>query len=407
MAFSRKAWCPGEDSNLHTLASASTHLKLVRLPIPPPGHERDELESTALLVNCALSGFTGPPTLVYALFLQRLGLSDREREMSDRLDDKGLATVFGGSGFVGRYAVAAMAKNGWRVRAAVRRPDSAVFLQPSGSVGQIFPVQANIRYPESVAHAMKGARVVVNAVGVLVSSGHQNYRALHVFGARAIAKAAREAGVKRLVHISAIGADPKSSSRYARTKGEGEAAVLEEFPDAIILRPSVVFGPEDEFFNRFAGMARISPFLPLIGGGKTRFQPVFVGDLGAAVAAAIDGAGKPGTVYEIGGSEVFSFRELLDLVQEWAERPRAYMPLPFWLAKLQAILTWPLPNSWRPITYDQVRLLQQDNIVSERAKSEKRTIAALGITRPHGVGAIVPTYLERFRPRGQFAAYRS
>jgi NADH dehydrogenase len=268
-------------------------------------------------------------------------------------------------------------------------------------------VQANIRYPDSVAHAMMGARVVVNAVGVLASSGSQTFRALHVFGPRAIAKAAREAGVERLVHISAIGADPKSSSHYARTKGEGEAAVLEEFPDAIILRPSVVFGPGDEFFNRFAAMARISPFLPLIGGGKTRFQPVFVGDLAAAVAAAINEEGKAGTVYEIGGPEVFSFRELLDLVQEWTERRCSYLPLPFWLAKLQAILTWPLPGSWRPITFDQVRLLQQDNVVSERAKSERRTLAALSISRPHGVGAIVPTYLERFRPRGQFAAYRS
>jgi len=327
--------------------------------------------------------------------------------MSDRIDDKGLATVFGGSGFVGRYVVAALAKNGWRVRAAVRRPDLAVFLQPSGTVGQIFPVQANIRYPESVNHAMMGSQVVVNAVGVLVSSGRQSFRDLHVSGARAIAKAAREQGVRRLVHVSAIGADPKSSSRYARTKGEGEAAVLEEFPNAIILRPSVVFGSEDEFFNRFASMAQISPVLPLIGGGKTRFQPVFVGDLGAAVAAVIDGAGNPGTVYESGGPEVFSFRELLGLVQKWTERPRAYLPVAFWFAKLLAVLTWPLPNSWRPVTFDQVRLLQQDNVVSERAKSEKRTIAALGVIRPNGVSAIVPTYLERFRPRGQFAAYRS
>jgi len=327
--------------------------------------------------------------------------------MSDRIDDKGLATVFGGSGFVGRYVVAALAKNGWRVRAAVRRPDLAVFLQPSGTVGQIFPVQANIRYPESVNHAMMGSQVVVNAVGVLVSSGRQSFRDLHVSGARAIAKAAREQGVRRLVHVSAIGADPKSSSRYARTKGEGEAAVLEEFPNAIILRPSIVFGSEDEFFNRFASMAQMSPVLPLIGGGNTRFQPVFVGDLGAAVAAVIDGAGNPGTVYESGGPEVFSFRELLGLVQKWTERPRAYLPVAFWFAKLLAVLTWPLPNSWRPVTFDQVRLLQQDNVVSERAKSEKRTIAALGVIRPNGVSAIVPTYLERFRPRGQFAAYRS
>jgi len=327
--------------------------------------------------------------------------------MADRMDDQGLATVFGGSGFVGRYAVAALAKDGWRLRAACRRPDLAGFLQPSGKVGQIFPVQANLRYPDSVHHATEGAKAIVNAVGVLASTGRQTFRAIHVDGARAIAKAAREAGAKRLVHISAIGADPKARSRYARTKGEGEAAVLEEFPDAIILRPSIVFGPEDEFFNRFAAMARISPFLPLIGGGKTRFQPVFVGDVAAAVAACLAGAGKPGTIYELGGPEVRTFRELLDLTLAWTDRSRAYLPLPFWLAKLQAILTWPLPNSLRPITYDQVRLLEHDTVVSETAKSEKRTLSGLGITAPHGIAAIVPTYLERFRPRGQFANYRT
>jgi uncharacterized protein YbjT (DUF2867 family) len=327
--------------------------------------------------------------------------------MADRMDDQGLATVFGGSGFVGRYAVAALAKDGWRVRAGCRRPDLAGFLQPSGKVGQIFAVQANLRYPDSVHLATAGAKVIVNAVGVLASTGRQTFRAVHVDGARAIAKAAREAGAKRLVHISAIGADPKARSRYARSKGEGEAAVLEEFPDAIILRPSIVFGPEDEFFNRFAAMARISPFLPLIGGGKTRFQPVFVGDVAAAVAACLAGAGKPGTVYELGGPEVRTFRELLDLTLAWTDRSRAYLPLPFWLAKLQAILTWPLPNSLRPITYDQVRLLQHDTVVSETAKSEKRTLSGLGITAPHGIAAIVPTYLERFRPRGQFANYRT
>ena len=327
--------------------------------------------------------------------------------MADRLDNQGLATVFGGSGFVGRYAVAALAKDGWRVRAAVRRPDLAGFLQPSGRVGQIFPVQANLRFPESVRRAVEGAKAVVNAVGVLASTGRQTFKAIHVEGARAVAKAAREEGATRFVHISAIGADAKSQARYARTKAEGEAAVLEEFPDAIILRPSIVFGPEDEFFNRFAAMARVSPFLPLIGGGRTRFQPVFVGDVGAAVAACLMGAGKPGTVYELGGPEVRTFREILDLVQEWSDRKRTYLPLPFWLAKLQAALTWPLPNAFRPITYDQVRLLQHDTLVSETAKSEKRTLAGLGITAPHGVAAIVPTYLERFRPKGQFASYRT
>ena len=327
--------------------------------------------------------------------------------MADRLDDQGLATVFGGSGFIGRYAVAALARQGWRIRAGVRRPDLAGFLQPSGRVGQIFAVQANVRYPQSVARALEGAKAVVNCVGVLASSGRQSFKAIHVEGPRTIAKAAREAGVRHFVHISALGADAKAKSRYARTKGEGEAAVLEEFPGAIILRPSIVFGPEDQFFNRFAAMARISPFLPLIGGGKTRFQPVFVGDVAAAIAACLAGAGKRGAVYELGGPEVLTFRELLNLTQEWSDRSRPYLRLPFWLAKLQAILSSPLPNSLRPVTYDQVRLLQSDNVVGETAKSERRTLAGLGIAAPHGVAAIVPTYLERFRPRGQFADYRS
>jgi len=327
--------------------------------------------------------------------------------MADRLDDQGLVTIFGGSGFVGRYAVAALAKQGWRVRAAVRRPDLAGFLQPAGLVGQIYPVQANIRYPQSVQRASSGSRAVVNAVGVLASAGRQTFRAIHVDGARAIAKAARETGATRLVHISAIGADRKSASSYARSKAEGEAAVLEEFPDAIILRPSVVFGPEDEFFNRFGAMARISPLLPLIGGGRTRFEPVFVGDVAAAIAACLAGHAKPGTIYELGGPEVLSFRRILELTQEWSGRSRRYLPMPFWLAKLQALLTWPLPNSLRPVTYDQVRLLQKDNVVSAAAKAEGRTLAGLGIAAPHGVAAIVPTYLERFGARGQFAHYRT
>ena len=326
--------------------------------------------------------------------------------MADRLDDRGLATVFGGSGFVGRYAVTALAKQGWRVRAAERRPDLAGFLQTAGFVGQVAPVQANVRYPQSIERTLAGAKVVVNAVGVLSSGGRQTFKAIHVDGPRAIAKAAREAGVRQLVHISAIGADLKSASRYARTKAEGEAAVLDEFPGAIIIRPSIIFGPEDEFFNRFAAMARISPLLPLIGGGRTRFQPVFVGDVAAAIANAADGLGKAGTIYEAGGPEVLSFRELLDLTQAWAGRHRGYLPLPFWLAKLQAALTWPLPNSLRPITVDQVRLLQRDNVVSEEAKSEGRTLAALGVATPHGIGAIVPAYLVRFQARGQFADYR-
>lgn len=323
------------------------------------------------------------------------------RSGSDRL-----AVVFGGSGFVGRHIVRALAKDGWRVRAAVRRPDLAGHLQPMGGVGQIHAVQANLRFPDSVRRSVEGASAVVNCVGVLASTGPQTFDALHVNGARAVAKAAREAGVRHLVHVSAIGADRRSSANYARSKGLGEQAVLEEFPDAVILRPSIVFGPEDEFFNRFASLAQSAPLLPLIGGGRTRFQPVFVGDLAAAAAVAAAGHARPGTIYEIGGPDVMSFRELLDLTQNWTDRHRGYLPLPFWMAKLQALLTKPLPMALRPITVDQVRMLEVDNVVGTSAEQEGRTLAGLGITTPTSVGAIVPDYLERYRPRGQFSHYR-
>lgn len=318
-----------------------------------------------------------------------------------------LATVFGGSGFVGRYAVRALARNGWRIRAAVRRPDLAGHLQPMGVVGQIHAVQANVRFPASIPTALQGSDVVVNLVGILARSGAQTFDAVHVDGARVIAKAAREAGVKRFVHLSALGADPEAKSSYARSKGLGEQAVLEEFPDAVILRPSIVFGPEDEFFNRFAGLAAQSPVLPLIGGGQTRFQPVFVGDLAEAIMTACEGRAKPGTVYEIGGPEVQTFRQLLDRVQRWSGRERPYIGIPFWMAKLQALLTWPLPNSLRPLTLDQVRLLQSDNVVSEEARSEGRTIEALGVSHPQAAGVVVPGYLERFKPNGQYSHYRN
>lgn len=318
----------------------------------------------------------------------------------------GLATIFGGSGFVGRHTVRALAARGWRVRAAVRRPDLAGHLQPMGAVGQIHAVQANLRFPASVLKAVEGADVVVNCVGILAGSGAQTFDAVHVAGARAAAKAAREAGVRRFIHVSAIGASAKSSASYAQSKAAGEAAALAEFPGAVILRPSIVFGPEDEFFNRFAAMARMSPFLPLIGGGKTRFQPVFVGDVAAAIANVAEGKGSAGTVYELGGPEVVSFKELLDRTQVWSGRPRRYLRIPFALAKLQALLTWPLPNALRPVTVDQVRMLQTDNVVSAKAQAEGRTLAGLGVDQPHATGAIVPDYLGRFRPRGQFAGYR-
>lgn len=326
--------------------------------------------------------------------------------MSSNLAFGGLVTVFGGSGFVGRYAVQALARRGWRIRAAVRRPDLAGHLQPMGRLGQIHAVQANVRFPDSVAHAVKDATAVVNAVGILSPTGRQTFSAVHVQGARAVARAAREAGARRFVHISAIGADPSSRSQYARTKAESEQAVLAEFPEAIIIRPSIVFGPEDDFFNRFAAMARFGPFLPLIGGGRTRFQPVYSGDLGLAITHAVEGAGTPGTIYEAGGPEIFTFRELLDKVQEWTDYDRPYISIPFWLASLVALLTWPLPNSIRPITLDQVRLLRKDNVVSRAAQQEGRTLEGLGVSRLHTIESIVPAYLEPFRPRGQFARYR-
>ncbi|MCH9809237.1 MAG: complex I NDUFA9 subunit family protein [Alphaproteobacteria bacterium] len=318
----------------------------------------------------------------------------------------GLATIFGGSGFVGRYATRELAQRGWRIRAACRRPDLAGHLQPMGAVGQIHPVQANLRYPESIAAVVEGAQVAITAVGVLAPSGRQNFKALHVDGPRAVAKACAKAGVGRLIHISAIGADANSKAEYARSKAEGEAAVLEEFPDAVILRPSIVFGPEDEFFNRFAGMARISPVLPVIGGGRTRFQPIYVADLATAIANAAEGRAVPGTIYELGGPEQLSFKQLLDRTKEWSGRNVGELRMSFTMAKLQALLTWPLPNSMRPLTVDQVRMLQTDNVVSAEAKNEGRTLEALGVTTPHTVASIVPTYLERYKPRGQFAHYR-
>jgi NADH dehydrogenase len=326
--------------------------------------------------------------------------------MIPRLELIGLATVFGGSGFVGRHTVRALAQRGYRVRAACRRPDLAGFLQPMGRVGQIFPVQANVRFADSVSRAVEGAGVVVNLVGILAGTGRQTFEAVHVEGARNIARAARAAGAKHFIHVSAIGANPKSKGRYGRTKAAGETAVLAEFPAAVILRPSIVFGPEDQFFNRFASMARVAPMLPLIGGGRTRFQPVYVGDVAAAIAAVVEGHAKPGQIYELGGPEIVTFRKLLDRTQEWAGRNKPYLRLPFWLAGLGAALTAPLPAGLRPLTRDQVNMLRHDNVVSEAALREDRTLHGLGILGPHSIEAIVPSYLETFRPKGQYSHYR-
>jgi NADH dehydrogenase len=325
--------------------------------------------------------------------------------MTSELALRGLVTVFGGSGFVGRHTVRALARRGWRIRVACRRPDLAGHLQPMGRVGQIHAVQANVRNPDSVRRAVEGADAVVNLVAILAPSGQQTFEAIHVGGARAVARAAAEFSATHLVHVSAIGADLKAGGHYGRTKAEGERAVFEAFPRAVIVRPSIVFGPEDDFFNRFAAMARILPVMPLIG-GRTKFQPVYVGDVAAAIAAACDGQAAPATPYELGGPEVLTFRKLLDRTQAWTGRDRPYLPMPFWLASLGALLTSPLPAGLRPLTRDQVRMLQRDNVVSEAAQREGRTLQALGIDAPHAIESIVPTYLEQFKPKGQYSHYR-
>lgn len=320
--------------------------------------------------------------------------------MAIRLDSSSLVTIFGGSGFVGRHIVQALARTGVRIRIAVRRPDLAGHLQPLGAVGQIHAVQANLRYSDSVDQAIEGADAAINLVGILYPSGKQRFEAVHAAGAGAVARAAKAHDLKTLVQISAIGADRNSPAEYARTKAAGEASVLKAFPDAVILRPSVVFGPEDEFFNRFAGMARMSPVLPLIGGGKSRFQPVYVGDVARAAVAALQGRCKPGEVYELGGPEVMTLRDVYDKVLHHSHRRRLLAPLPFDLAKLQASFLQLLPKP--PLTVDQVKLLETDNVVSPLAYSQKRTLQGLGID-PVPADAVIGSYLQRFRARGEFA----
>jgi NADH dehydrogenase len=315
-----------------------------------------------------------------------------------------LITIYGGSGFIGRHVVRALAKTGARMRIAVRRPELAGHLQPLGGVGQIIPVQANVRFPESLIAPARGADAVINLVGILAQSGQQTFKAVQDEGARHVAEAARAAGAKVLVHGSAIGADPNSHSIYARTKAAGEQAVREVFPEAVITRPSVVFGPEDEFFNRFAALARLFPVLPLIGGGKTRFQPVFAGDVAKAVVAALTGKAKAGTIYELGGPEVLTMKEVMERVLAYTMRKRWLVNLPFPLAKLQGAILQLLPNP--PLTLDQVRLLEKDNVVSEAAILDHRTLEGLGITEPVAIEAVVPDYLEQYRPKGQFSEYQ-
>ncbi len=306
--------------------------------------------------------------------------------------------VFGGSGFVGRHVVRALVARGHRVVVAVRRPDLATHLQPIGNVGQVRAVQANLRFADSIIRAVEGADVVVNLVAILQESGRQTFAAVQSTGARLVAQAAKAAGA-RLVHVSAIGADLQSASQYARTKAEAENAVQEMVKDAVILRPSIIFGPEDAFFNRFAGMAAVSPFLPLIGGGTTKFQPVYVGDVAEAVAKAVDGEISGGRIYELGGPETVTFRRCMEMVCEQTDRKRLLVTLPWFAAKIMAKTTGWLPGA--PITSDQIILLQTDNVVSPDAVKGKRTLPDMGI-KPKSLASILPSYLSRFRPQGQF-----
>jgi uncharacterized protein YbjT (DUF2867 family) len=329
----------------------------------------------------------------------------------DRLEVGRLVTVFGGSGFVGRYVVRALAREGWRVRIACRRPDLAFHLQTLGGPGQIAAVQANLRYPESIAAALHGAEAVVNLVGILAETGSQKFSTVQAQGARAVAEAAQAAGLTRMVHISAIGADPNSASVYGRSKAEGEAAVRSAVPGAVILRPSVIFGQEDEFFNRFAAIARVFPIVPVVG-ADTKFQPVYVGDVAQAVALALCGGAERGVTYELGGPEVKTFGEIVEYIFAVTEHKRRLLKLSFGAGKLVASITQLLSKLTLGLfpkmlvtTTDQVELLRHDNVVSNEAKAERRTLEGLKIA-PVAIETIVPSYLYRYRKTGQYQAQR-
>ena len=306
-----------------------------------------------------------------------------------------LVTVFGGSGFLGRNAVRALAKAGYRIRVAVRYPNQAQYLPPMGSVGQIQLMKCNVLDQDAVARACQGADAVVNLVGILAPAGGQGFDDVHVAAVGNIAMAAKAAGARTLVHVSSLGADPEAESHYAKTKGEGEKLLREEFSNATILRPSLLAGPDDDFFNKFAALARMLPMLPLIGGGHTKFQPVFVGDVADAIVKCVSDTATKGKTYELGGPGTYSFKALMQLVLQETGRSRLLLPVPFWLASIKAMFLQFLPG--KLLTPDQVTSLKANNLVSPNAL----TFKDLGIA-PDSIEAILPSYLWRFRPRGEY-----
>ena len=308
-----------------------------------------------------------------------------------------VATVFGGSGFIGRHLIKRLAKTGTIIRVATRHPSSANFLRTNGAVGQIIPIATNVNDEASVAAAVRDADIVINLIGIL----YEVQAATPSIGTQGeapgrIARAAKAAGAQRFVQISAIGADAGSSSEYARSKAAGEQAVLKAFPEATILRPSIVFGPEDNFFNRFAAMARIAPALPLIGGGHTKFQPVYVGDVAEAIMKALENPAAQGKIYELGGPQVYSFKEIMELVLAETRRKRFLVPVPWSVAEFQGKILGKLPKPL--LTLDQVELLKRDNVVAPGAA----TLNDLGVS-PTAAEVIIPTYLDRFRVGGRFS----
>lgn len=317
---------------------------------------------------------------------------------------KGLVTVFGGSGFLGKHVVRALVKEGWRVRVPVRSPHTAQELKVIGNVGQVQLMQANIRFPKSVERAVEGSDAVINLVALLFEAGKQSFEAVHVRGAEALAAAAKEAGVNNFVQVSSIGADSQSESDYARTKGEAEAIVQAAIPSADIMRPSVLFGPEDDFFNRFAGMAQFAPALPLIGGGETKMQPVYVGDVAQAIAKSV-GQGTSGKTYELGGPQSYSFKELMQFTLETIDRKRFLAPVPWFAANMMGFMgemSGYLPFIKPFLTRDQVKNLKVDNVVADDALA----FSDLGISL-ETIESIVPSYLGRFRKYGQFHEKRA